>query len=68
MCFLKVELQDIIACVRQGWSNGFSLEKKMVTDALYVKTIVGFDASHRMCANLRNAIWIAKFLLNKLTS
>ena len=29
-------------------------------DLLSVRTIVGFVASHRMCANSRNAIWIAK--------
>ena len=31
-----------------------------VTDLLSVKTIVGFDVSHSMCANSRNAMYIAK--------
>ena len=31
-----------------------------MTDLLSVRTIVGFAASHKMCANSRNAIYIAK--------
>ena len=34
--------------------------KNRVTDLLSVKTIVGFDASHRMCANSRKAMKIAQ--------
>ena len=34
--------------------------KKRVTDLLSVKTIVGFVASHKICANSRNAIYIAR--------
>ena len=30
--------------------------KNRKTDLLSIKTIVGFDASHRLCANSRNAI------------
>ena len=34
--------------------------KKPMTDLLSVRTIVGFVASHRMCANSRNALYMAK--------
>ena len=55
VCYFKVKLQHIITSIPECWWDCF-VWKKLVTDLLSVKEFVGFVASHKMCANSRNAI------------
>ena len=55
VCYTEVIFQHIITCIPECWWDCLCL-KKWLTDFLSARTIVGFLAAYRMCANSINAI------------
>ena len=62
MCYFEIELQHIIACVPQS-----TVQEKRETELLSVKTIVGFDAFHKLFLQTQKLLFRSpRFVSSKL--